>query len=875
MIPAEWRLMVPARWNEIQALFEELIELPPSDRVARLAAISDRDAALYDSIDSLIKADSEAHRWLASVESALLPPRDKVTEETVPDADPLGLVGGLLGRFHIEALLGADGMGVVYRARDTRLDRAIALKVPRPEHRINISANRRFIHEARTVAALDHPNVCTIHEVDTGEDGIPFLAMPLYSGETLRARLARDVPLPVAEVVNIASQVAKGLAAVHDAGVVHRDVKPGNIMLVAQGSVKILDFGLAKVRDLSVTQSGELLGTVSYMAPEQIRSQPVGTYTDLWALGVVMYEMITGRRPFGGERSIAVAHAIVHDEVIPPRVLQPSIPPALDDIVCALLEKDPTRRLASAHEVADRLAAVDAEQPESAPNTGRRRKTSWTHDRRITRAMLTTGMVIVAGGVFTTHQSIYDSPSTVDTARSIVVLPFMNLSNDREQDYFSDGITEELISHLAKLPELRVTARTTSFRFKGQNPDVREVGRALDVATVLQGSVRRNDRVVRISAQLVDAATGYYLWSETYDRELNDVLAIQDEISEAIVSSLRIRLPGTGGVVGLRASSTRSIEAYDLYLRGRHLWNQRTDESLARAAEYFRQAVALDPGYADAYSGLADVEIAPRSGIPSERFARAKLAASTALMLDSANADAHFSMGWIAMWYDRDWPAAERHLLKGIALNPNHVWGIGWYAAYLAATGRVEESLAVIQRSHTLDPLSYPHATYVGTHYLWLHRDREAIPYFHKALDLAPGFFMAHWGLALAYLRQGRAEEALVELRYDGGDFVGLHRLGLLGYANALAGHEVEARRILDELETATERGEYVPAVDPALVHIGLGDTESALDWLERLETDRGARTFLIDPLFDPVRTEPRFQRLSATLIPVGVPAPR
>lgn len=865
--------MDPRRWREVRALFDELIELPPADVSARLATIGEANPALRDSVVALLEADRQADHRLGGVDAALLPAPDSSLSASLPD--PFGLVGRTLAHFQVVAPLGSGGMGIVYRAEDMRLKRTVALKVPRPEYRLDDSARQRFLHEARTAAGLDHPNLCSIHEVGESEEGLPFLTMPLYPGETLKARLAREGPLPVDEVVEIAGKVAQGLAAAHDAGIVHRDVKPGNVMLLPNGAVKVLDFGLAKVQDFTITGSRMQLGTVMYMAPEQIRGAAVDERTDLWALGVVLYEMVTGRRPFEGEHGVAVAHAVVHEEPIRPSALRRDIPPSLEDLLFALLRKDPAGRPRTARQVASELDTLRRDHRLPARRSVRQRwaaATGWRRSRmgRVARAtLITAGTTVAVAIALATRPQRLGTP-TDPTEASIAVLPFVNLSTDPQQDYLGDGITDELTFLLATEGGMRVAARTSSYFFKGRNTDVREVGTALGVAAVLRGTVRGDGQRVRITARLLDASSGGQLWAESYERDLKDVLAIQEEIRRAVRATLR---PPVTRPIASRPPPTRSPEAHELYLKGRHFWNQRTEEALVRATDYFRQAVALDPEYAEAYSGLADVEIAPRDGRPADRFARAKAAASRALALDSTLVETHLSTAWVKMWYDRDWAGAERHLQRALELNPNHIWAHAWYAAYLAATQRVEESLWAIQRAHELDPLSHAHTTYVGAHYLWLHRDTEAVIYFRKALEMKPDFFMAHWGLGRAYLVQGRYREALAEFQYDGGDFTGFHKAGLLGYAHALAGHKAEASRILGELQNKVRQGDYVPAIDPAIIHLGLGQRDAALTWLERLEEEHGARTFLVDPIFDPIRSEPRFQELLQRLGQVKPPS--
>ncbi len=848
--------MEPKRWQAVRAEFDELVELGSGEQAERLALLCTTHPELGASVSALLDADCGANDQLEPLESALLVSPEQSASRYA--RDPFGLTGKMMGHFRILEPLESGGMGAVYKAEDTRLNRIVAVKIPLPAQQLDDSSRRRFLREARSVAALDHPSLCSIHEIGES-DGRPFLAMPLYPGETLQARLAREGPLPVDDALNIARQIAEGLAAAHDAGIVHRDVKPGNVMLLPHGTVKLLDFGLAKSDDVTLTLSHANLGTVSYMSPEQVSEVRVDARTDLWALGALLYEAVTGHRPFKGERAVAIAQAILHEEPARPSTLRHEIPPALEGLLFSLLRKNPAHRPATARQVAAELLSIRSGVSSGAATEFRHRwlaVTGWRRRRWFRWGIYLAAVATLVAGALFAKRTLREPAATTIDAGSIAVLPFSNLSADREQEYLSDGITDELTTYLAKVSGLRVAARTSAFQFKGRNPDVRRVGTALGVASVLQGTVQKNGSRLRVTAQLTDAANGYTVWAETYDRETSDVFTMQDEISRGIVTALRVRLDRP---MPARLPSTSSAEAHDLYLKGRYFWNQRSEAALIRAKSYFAQAVSVDSGYADAYSGLADIEIAPRPGRPAERFERAKAAASRAVTLDPTLPEAHLSMGWISMWYDRRWADAEHHFLRAIELNPRLPWAIAWYAAYLAAVGRLEESLPLIERAQRLDPLNYVHATYVGMHYLWFRQPDAAAAQFRKSLELQPNFYMAHWGLARVYVDKGRYTQALAELQYDGGDFTGLHRPGLLGYAYGKAGNVAAARKVLSELKATASRGEYVPPVDVAIIHISLGEKEQALDALERIVGDRGARIFIVDPIFDPLRAEPRF----------------
>ncbi len=886
------------RWAELKSAFATLIDDDPTERARRLADLASTDPELSRRLDALLAADAQADALLGTrlpfspAEDALASGEaDFTTSEAAfanaeagrqADAspsdgasaeprDPFGLAGRTVSHFRVQDVLGVGGMGVLYRAEDTLLGRTVALKFLLPQYGLDASAKERFLNEARAVSALDHPNICTVHEVGETEDGRLFLAMACYAGETLRDRLA-SAPVPIEQALDIARQVLVGLGAAHAAGIVHRDLKPGNLMLTPEGAVKILDFGLAKIRDLNLTDPDLRPGTAAYMSPEQIDGNAVDGRTDLWSLGVVLYEMLTGRPPFGGGHDLGTVYAIMNDEPPPLSTLREGTPPELDRIARKLLDKRPEERYATAAEVLEELDVVGGAPPRR--SAGARPAPRSPRPRAVALAAL--GLA-VAGGLIGAALGLLGPAASAEPAggsaapdalgfaspaadpASLAVLPFLDLSPERDHAYFSDGMTEELIGHLSKIEGLRVSASTSSFRFRNRDTDVREVGDRLGVAHVLEGSVRRAGDRLRITAQLVSTENGYRLWSDIYERRVGDVFAVQEEIARAIAEALRLRLATPVGAPVDRLRVT-SIEAYELYLRGRFFASRRTEEDLAKAAEYYGQAIAVDPGFARAHAGLAETYIATRRSAPGDRFRRGREAALRALAIDSTLAEAHTAMGWIAMWYDRDWSGAERHFQQALASDPHYLWAHQWYSAFLAAVGRLDEALAAMQRAHATDPLSVATLTHMGTELFWLGRLDEAVAQYRKALDLDPRFYMAHWGLSRAMLVMGRHEEAIRELEYEGTDYVGFFRPALLGHAYAVAGRTDEARQVLADLHARMERGEYVAPTELASVHLGLGELEQALDWLERHEADRGARIFLaVDPMFDPLRSHPRF----------------
>jgi TolB-like protein/predicted Ser/Thr protein kinase len=527
------------------------------------------------------------------------------------------MIGKTISRYRILEKLGEGGMGVVYKAEDTKLEREVALKyLPRDMTR-NAAATERLIQEAKAAAALNHPNICTVFEIDEA-DGQTFIAMECVEGENLRAKL-QSGNLEHNDAIDVAVQIAERLAAAHEKGIVHRDIKPANIVVTPRGRVKIMDFGLVRMAGgAQLTKTGTTMGTVAYMSPEQARGEVVDRRTDIWSLGVVLYEMVTGERPFRGDRDQAVIHSILNAEPRPMSVVAPGVSLTLDRIVERMLAKDADSRYGNAEEL-----LIDLEGHRERPESPTVRRECEAHDSQPT----------------------------------IAVMPFADMSPERDQDYFCDGMAEEIINALTRVEGLRVIARTSAFAFKGKDEDIREIGRKLSAGTLLEGSVRKAGNRLRITAQLINVADGCHLWSERYDRELEDVFAVQDEIALAIVDKLKLGLVGRDAVAG-GGRRTKDLEAYNLYLRGRHHWNKRTPEEVRKGLECFREAVERDPDYAPAYVGVADCYIILENLgelTPEEAFRDAGVAVAKALAIDDSVAEAHSSLGWIQIDRDRDW----------------------------------------------------------------------------------------------------------------------------------------------------------------------------------------------------------------------------
>ncbi|MGH9364573.1 MAG: protein kinase domain-containing protein [Thermoanaerobaculia bacterium] len=744
--------------------------------------------------------------------------------------------GTRLGPYEILGALGAGGMGEVYRARDTRLGREVAVKVVSEQLGSDPELLSRFEREARAVAALSHPNILTIH--DFGRDqGISYAVTELLEGETLRVRMAHS-SLTWQKAVEIGIAVADGLAAAHSRGIIHRDLKPENIFLTSDGRVKVLDFGLARWKPAApsedktsapteaATEPGIVLGTVGYMSPEQIRGQAADVPSDVFSLGCVLFEMGAGRRAFSGHTSAETMAAILKDDTPELSSGAPDAPEELSRIVTRCLDKNPEQRFQSARDLAFDLRAVLNRSATSKVSSGKTRK-------------------------------------SID---SLAVLPLSNAGGDPETEYLSDGITETLINSLSRLPDLCVMARSTVFRYKGRDVDALEAGRELRVRAVLTGRVlHRGDSLV-VKAELVDLTDGSQLWGEQYSRKISDIFAVQEEIARQILEALRVKLTGEEKE-GVTRRYTESSEAYRLYLKGRFYWNKRTSEGVRRGIEYFSRAIEADPEYALAYAGLADGYniLGFYTVLPArEAFPKAKAAASKALEIDGSLAEARASLAYARHYYDWDWAEAEREYRRAIELNPGYPTVHSFYANCLTTMGRHEEALAESGRAQELDPLSLIITTGGGWMYYFARRYDDAMRQIQKALEMDATFVPAHWFLGLAYEQKGMDRDAVEELRkaveFSGG---GTLMMAALAHAHAAFGRRSEAEKMIGELEALSAK-KYVSPYYVALIHAALGDPDSAFRCLEKAYEERShGLTFLkVDPQVDPLRSDPRYQDL-------------
>ncbi len=683
------------------------------------------------------------------------------------------MIGQTISHYRILEQLGSGGMGIVYKALDSRLDRAVALKFLPEDLAKKPQALERFRREARAASALNHPGICTIYDIGE-EDGKAFIVMEFIDGETLLSHI-HGQPIPVEEISKLGIEIAEALDVAHAEGIIHRDIKPANIFVTKRGQAKVLDFGLAKLVPKGVAVGGAdfgdeasdsnsiagiLSGTPSYMSPEQIRGDTLDPRTDIFSLGLVLYEMATGLKAFGGGTGGLIIEAVLTRSPVPVRSINPDIPPRLEEIINKALQKDRDHRHQHAADLRDDFQRLErgpdsnwtsaSSDPKSVqqPNTSRLESTGEQQARELTA---TTG----------THRS----PRVSKTIDSLAVLPFENVSRDPEHEYLSDGIAGSLINTLAAVPKLRVMAQSTVFRYKGRGLDPQAVGRELNVRAVLTGRLMQSRGALRIATELVDVATGSQLWGAQFDRKPGDVFAIQDEISAEISEKLRLKLT-RAEKKRLTKRQTHDAEAYRLYLQGRHHWNRWTEEGFYKAIQYFQQAADKDPGYALAFAGLADSYILLGWNgylLPKDAFPKAKTAAMEALRLDPDLGEAHTPLAAVLWLYDWQWQEAQVEFNRGLALNPTYPTANHWYAEYVMTMGRPEEAILRMKKSRELDPLSLIISVAIGWASTWPGDTTTPSNSFERTVELDPNYPITHWILGLTLRKMGRFEQAISE----------------------------------------------------------------------------------------------------------------
>jgi len=765
------------------------------------------------------------------------------------------MIGQTISHYKILEKLGEGGMGIVYKAHDTKLDRDVALKFLPTNLTASSEDVQRFELEARAISALNHPNIATIYDVDEFS-GQKYLVLEYISGGTLKSKLkqlkSEDKEFPISEVVNHGIQMAEALAHAHRHQIIHRDVKTDNMMLTEDGKVKLTDFGLAKLRGgTQLTKTGSTLGTAAYMSPEQIRGEDVDHRSDIFSLGVVLYELITSHLPFKGEFEAALSYSILNENQTPVKSLRRNVPQVLEHIINRCLEKDKTKRYQSTNEIITELKNVERDSSRSGERSeDRSTKMLWIVSAGV--------VVLIVAGIYLFYPKSGPKPAF---SKSVAVLPFKNLSDSKEDEYFSDGITDDIIAQLSKITDLKVISRTSVMQYKGISKNVRDIGKELDVATVLEGSVRRSGNQIRIVAQLIDANNEGHLWADTYDKEMTQVFAIQSDVAQRIAAALEAKLSPTEKR-RIEKKQTGNTEAYQLYLKGRFYWNKRQLDDIKTAIECFKKAIEKDPDYALAYAGLASAYvIVPSYGVPiGEWYINAKNSALKALEIDSTLAEAHTVLGEIAQDRYFDWAGAEMHFRRAIELDPNYPTAHQWYSSNLSFIGRFDEALSAAKRAQELDPLSLVINLNVGDVLFVMRRYDGAIEQYKNTLALDRTFPWAHSGLASVYEVQGRFDESIVECekaKQLAGEIP--YSLPPLGWAYARAGRKADALHVLEELLRLARKGNSI-SYGIAFLYYELGEKDMAFEWFEKAYQDRDLwlEALGTDPLYDKLRSDPR-----------------
>ena len=781
-----------------------------------------------------------------------------------------------LGHYEILSKLGAGGMGEVYLARDKNLDRLLALKVLPAEVSNDKQRRMRFTQEAKAASALNHPNIAHIYEISEVE-GVSFIAMEYVEGQSLDQRLAH--PISCSEIIQIGHQAADALAQAHTRRIIHRDIKSSNIMLTPRGQVKILDFGLAKFQHTESsgdqptqvkTEANAILGTVPYMSPEQALGKAIDHRSDIFSLGVVLYQLVTGRLPFSGKTAPETLNFITNAEPEAMARFNYDVPAELERIIRKCLEKDRERRYQSAADLVVDLKNLQRDSQSSVPLASP--KVTKTPGRvsglgLIVIAVVALSITSITGFYWYRRSEKVDRGLVPQTVRSIAVLPFANSNGNQNSEYLSDGITESIINSLSQLPSLRVMARTTMFRYKGKEVDPQIVGRDLQVDAVLTGRVLQQNNTLVIQADLMNVSDGSQLWGEHYTRKLDDVFAIQDEIAKQITDRLRLRLTGEEQKL-VTKHPTENTEAYDLYLKGRYFWGKGTEDGFKKSIEYYQQATALDPNYALAYVGIAS-SYASLGGVlgfqsPTENYPKSKEFAMRALALDETLAEAHSALATNSLNYEWNWPEAEQQYKRAIELNPNYGFAHSGYGTYLEALGRFDEAVRERQLAQKCDPLSPFAVADVGYPLYYAGQYDEAIKYYRRGLELDPKFSWGHLWIGQVYVQRGMYNEAIDEInqaiQLSGGD---TRARATLGHAFAVAGRRDDAVKVLNELKSLSKE-RYVSPYFMALIYVGLGDDHQAVAWLEKAYAERQPYLILMkaEPVFNRLHADPGFQAI-------------
>lgn len=737
------------------------------------------------------------------------------------------MIGKTISHYKILEILGLGLMSSVYKGVDLRLNRPVVLKLLPASLGINAQERDRLIMEAKTASALDHPNICTIYEIDETPEGQMFIAMAFYEGETLREEISRRLLSPT-EAIDIMLQIARGLSKAHEKRIVHRDIKPANIIITTEGVVKILDFGVAMLMGRTeIFKDDVIVGTPGYMSPEQASGAPVDHRTDIWSSGSLLYEMLTGRLPFGHDKPLEEITPDVMESLLSIEWLHPLSRRIMQEVVFKALAKNPKDRFQNMDEMAAALKPFRAAEPDL--------------------------------------ETIRQKAPPQNLLPSVAVLPFKDLSPEQNQDFFCDGLAEEIINTLSRIEKLRVVSRTSSFQFKGKETDIRHIGEKLGVQHILEGSIRKFANKVRINVQLTNVADGFLIWSDQYEQEIGDLFSLQDAISRAIVKTLKIKLVGAEETRVFRRY-TDSVDAYTAYLKGRHSWNKRTRTEIKNSVDFYRQAIETDSKYALAYAGLADtyITLGLYSAYPPNKvMPNAKKAALRALQLDEKLAEAHVSLGCIHSVYDWNWKKAGEEFRRSLELNPRYAFAHHWYAInYLIPLKRFDEAIAEIKEALAYDPLSLIINVTVGLVFYFGRQYDTAKEHYLKTLQMNQNFAMAHFFLGQVYVQKAEYQKAIEEfqesLKLFGNS---TNMLAALGNAAALAGKKNIAEKVLENLRELAAKT-YVSPYDMATIYAGLKDPDNAFRYLKQAVLERAYLLLYIqvDPVMDVLRQDKRFK---------------
>jgi serine/threonine protein kinase/tetratricopeptide (TPR) repeat protein len=768
------------------------------------------------------------------------------------------MIGKTISHYKILDKLGEGGMGEVYLAQDTELDRKVALKFLPPHCTTDPEIKARFKREAKAAAALNHPNIITIYEVGEHEDKA-YIAMEYVAGESLKELISKKA-LFTNKAIEIASQVCEGLREADHVGIVHRDIKPENILIDSKGRVKIADFGLAKMKGTSkLTKESTTLGTLYYMSPEQFQNEEADKRTDIWSLGVVLYEMITGCLPFHGDYESAVMYSVMNEDPEPLARFKANVSEQLQAIVTKTLAKTPDERYQHADEILVDLKSVSKELESGKTKTGvtkpklARKEQIFLYGGAV---ILLFVLIVGAFFLFTGHEEAIDS---------IAVLPLENLSGDPQQEYFADGMTDALITELSKIGALRVISRTSAMRYKGTEKLLPEIARDLGVDVLVEGSVLHAEDKVRIMVQLIKATPEKHLWAYDYERDLRNIITLQKEVAQAIAREIKITVRPEEQA---RLTQSRPInpEAYQLYLKGRFFSNKRTEEDLKKAIDYFKETIGLDPNHALGYIGLADSYLmldAYTEPTLKEAYLKAREAVLKALEIDSNLAEARTSLAWIKMEYDWDWGGAEREFKRAIELNPGYATAHRWYSRYLMYMARFDEAIEEIKHALELDPLSLVNNSAVGSVLYYARQYDRAIEALRKTIEMDPNFSNNHLYLGKVYLQKSMYEEALTEFQKEKELSRSLSSIleSWIGITYLQMGKRSEAQDVLDDLIERKKKQGNIRTIIAAFFYFALGKHDQGFEALEKeiKEREIGPWRLKISPVYDSVRSDPRF----------------